>query len=46
MIRPLGRAHIFPKAVFLVVAMEWLLGDKDILSPVLEIVLEIGLREL
>jgi hypothetical protein len=32
----LDRAQIFPQAVFLVVAMEWLLGDEDVWSPVLE----------
>ena len=36
MIRPLDRTQIFPEAVFLGVAMEWLLGDEDVWSPVLE----------
>jgi len=32
----LDRAPSFPEAVFLGVAMEWLLGDEDVWSPVLE----------
>jgi hypothetical protein len=28
--------HGLPKAILLVVAMEWLLGDEDVWSPVLE----------
>jgi hypothetical protein len=32
----LDRAQSFPQDVFLVVAMEWLLGDEDVWSPVLE----------
>ena len=32
----MDRAQIFPLAVFLVVSMEWLLGDEDVWSPVLE----------
>ena len=36
MIRPLDRAQNFPEAVFLGLAMEWLLDDEDVWSPVLE----------
>ena len=36
MILPLDRAQIFPEVVFLEVAIEWLLADKDVWSPVLE----------
>ena len=36
MIRPLDRAQIFPDAVFLGVAREWLLGDEDVWSVELE----------
>ena len=36
MIPPLDRAQIFPQAVFLVVAKEWLLGDEDVWWPKLE----------
>jgi len=36
LIRPFDRAQIFPEAVYLGVAMEWLLGDEDVWSPVLE----------
>jgi hypothetical protein len=32
----LDHAQIFPEAVFLGVAMEWLLGDRDVWSTVLE----------
>jgi hypothetical protein len=32
----LNRAQTFTEAVFLVVAKEWLLGDEDVWSPVLE----------
>jgi hypothetical protein len=35
-IPPLDGAQTFPQDVFLVVAMEWLLGDEDVWSPVLE----------
>ena len=36
LIRPLDRAQNFPEAVFLGLAMEWLLDDEDVWSPVLE----------
>jgi hypothetical protein len=36
LIPPLDRAQIFPQVVFFGVAMEWLLGDRDVWSPVLE----------
>jgi hypothetical protein len=36
LIPPLDRAQIFPQEFFLVVAMEWLLCDEDVWSPVLE----------
>jgi len=36
LIRLLHRAQTFTEVVFLVVAMEWLLGDEDVWSPVLE----------
>jgi len=36
LIRPFGRAQTFIEAVFLRVAMEWLLGDEDIWSVELE----------
>jgi len=36
LIRPLDRAQSFPEGVLLGVAMEWLLGDEDVWSPVLE----------
>jgi hypothetical protein len=36
LIRPLDRVQNFPEAIFLRVAMEWLLGDEDVWSPVLE----------
>jgi hypothetical protein len=36
LIRPLDRAQNFPKAVFLRLALEWLLSDEDVWSPVLE----------
>ena len=36
LIQPLDCAQTFPQDVFLVVAMEWLLGDEDVWSPVLE----------
>jgi hypothetical protein len=36
LIPSLDRAQIFPQAVFLVAAMEWLLGDEDVWSLVLE----------
>jgi hypothetical protein len=36
LIRLLDRAQNFPEAVLFGVAMEWLLGDKDVWSPVLE----------
>ena len=36
LIRPLDRAQIFLEAVLFGVAMEWLLGDEDVWSPVLE----------
>jgi hypothetical protein len=32
----LDRAQMFPQAVFLGVAMEWLLGDEDVWLPVHE----------
>jgi hypothetical protein len=35
-IPPLDRAQIFPQAVFLVVAKEWLLYAEDVWSPVLD----------
>jgi hypothetical protein len=35
LIPPLDRAKIFPQAVLLVVAMEWLLGDEGVWFPVL-----------
>jgi len=35
-IPPLDDAQTFPQDVFLVVAMEWLLGDEDVWLPVLE----------
>jgi hypothetical protein len=31
-IRPLDHAQNFPKAVFLMLALEWLLGDDDVWS--------------
>jgi len=36
LIRPLDRAQTFTEAVFLRVAMEWLLGCEDVLSVELE----------
>jgi hypothetical protein len=36
LIRPLDRAQNFPEAVLFMVAMEWLLGDEDVWSLVLE----------
>jgi hypothetical protein len=36
LIRPLDRAQRFPEAVFLRVAMECLLGEENVWSPVLE----------
>jgi len=36
LIPPLDCAQTFPQDVFLVVAMEWLLGDEDVWLPVLE----------
>jgi hypothetical protein len=36
LIQPLDCAQTFPQDVFLVVAMEWLLGDEDVWLPVLE----------
>ena len=36
MIGPLDHAQIFPEAILLGVAMEWLLSDEDVWSPVLE----------
>jgi len=36
LIRLLDRAQNFPEAVLVGVAMEWLLGDEDVWSPVLE----------
>jgi hypothetical protein len=36
LIRPLDRAQIFLEAVLFGVAMEWLLGDEDVWSPILE----------
>ena len=36
MIRPLDCAKIFPQAVFLRIAMEWLLGDEDVWSVELQ----------
>jgi len=36
LIRLLDRAQNFPEAVLFGVAMEWLLGDEDVWSPVLE----------
>jgi hypothetical protein len=36
LIRPLDRSQNFTKAVFLRVAMEWLLGDEDVSSVDLE----------
>jgi hypothetical protein len=36
LIPPLDRAKIFSEAVLLGVAMEWLLGDKDVWSSELE----------
>ena len=36
MIRPFDGAQIFPEAVYLGVAMEWLLGDEDVWSVELE----------
>jgi len=36
LIRPLDRTQNFPEDVFVGVAMEWLLGDDDVCSPVLE----------
>jgi hypothetical protein len=36
LIRPLDHVQNFPEAVFLGVAMEWLLGDEDVWSLVLE----------
>jgi hypothetical protein len=36
LIIPLDRAQTFTEAVFLRVAMEWLLGDKDVCSVDLE----------
>ena len=38
MIRPLDGAQTFTEAVFLRVAMEWLLGDEDVWSVDLSIV--------
>ena len=35
-IPPLYRAQIFPQTVFLVVAMQWVLGDEDVWWPELE----------
>jgi hypothetical protein len=34
--RPLDRAQIFLDVDFLGVASEWLLGDEDVWSPILE----------
>ena len=42
MIPPFDRAQMFPQAVFVGVAMEWLLGDEDVWSPVLEYQLKGG----
>jgi hypothetical protein len=36
LIRPLVRAETFAEVVFLRIAMEWLLGDEDVLSVELE----------
>jgi len=36
LIRLLDRAQNFPEAVLFGVAIEWLLGDEDVWSPVLE----------
>jgi hypothetical protein len=36
LIRRLDPTKNFPETVFLGVAMEWLLGDRDVWSPVLE----------
>ena len=36
LIHPLDRAQIFPEAVLLGVAMEWLLYAEDVWSPVLD----------
>jgi hypothetical protein len=36
LIRTLNHAEMFPQVVFIGVVMEWLLGDEDVWSPVLE----------